>query len=162
MYVCVCVSVSIMAKGLSGKRTVHEGNAGGKSTLRRYLAQAFVCGSVGGGFRCRPTSLARDIIYRTFLWDGGGLFFSEAGAYFFGGGTKGGHFYDAEISFCQIFTLNYSIKKMKTSNFPTSQTLFFTQKLWKTCGSTCIKCQPFWPVMWPVHTDSVPIVPQYL
>ena len=32
----MCVSVSIMAKGLSGKRTVHEGNAGGKSTLRRF------------------------------------------------------------------------------------------------------------------------------
>ncbi len=32
----VCVSVSIMPKGLSGKRTVHEGNAGGKSTLRRF------------------------------------------------------------------------------------------------------------------------------
>ncbi len=25
-----------MSKGLSGKRTVHEGNAGGKSTLRRF------------------------------------------------------------------------------------------------------------------------------
>ncbi len=35
-YVCVCVSVSIMAKGPSGKRTVHEGNVGGKSTLRRF------------------------------------------------------------------------------------------------------------------------------
>ena len=34
--VCVCVSVSIMAKGLSGKRTVHEENSGGKSTLRRF------------------------------------------------------------------------------------------------------------------------------
>ena len=32
----VCVSVSIMAKGLSGKRTVLEGNAGGKSTLRHF------------------------------------------------------------------------------------------------------------------------------
>ncbi len=32
----VCVSVSIMAKGLSCKSTVHEGNAGGKSTLRRF------------------------------------------------------------------------------------------------------------------------------
>ncbi len=34
--ICVCVSVSIMARGLSGKRTVHEGNAGGKSMLRRF------------------------------------------------------------------------------------------------------------------------------
>ncbi len=32
----VHVSVSNMAKGLSGKRTVQEGNAGGKSTLRRF------------------------------------------------------------------------------------------------------------------------------
>ncbi len=32
----MCVSVSIMPKGLSGKRTVHEGNAGRKSTLRRF------------------------------------------------------------------------------------------------------------------------------
>ena len=35
--VCACVDiVSIMAKWLSGERTVHEGNAGGKSTLRRF------------------------------------------------------------------------------------------------------------------------------
>ncbi len=33
---CVCVSVSIMLKGLSGKRTVPEGNAAGKSMLRRF------------------------------------------------------------------------------------------------------------------------------
>ena len=32
----VCVSVSIMPKGLSAKATVHEGNAGGKSMLRRF------------------------------------------------------------------------------------------------------------------------------
>ncbi len=37
----VCVSVSIMAKGLWGKRIVHEGNAGGKSTLRRFHYQYF-------------------------------------------------------------------------------------------------------------------------
>ena len=36
MCVCVCRPVSIMPKGLSGKRTVHEGIAGGKSTLRHF------------------------------------------------------------------------------------------------------------------------------
>ena len=40
VFVCLCVfvlvSVSIMPKGLSAKVTVHEGNAGGKSTLRHF------------------------------------------------------------------------------------------------------------------------------
>ena len=32
----MCLSVSIMAKGLSDKRAVHEENAGGKSPLRHF------------------------------------------------------------------------------------------------------------------------------
>ena len=32
----MCVFVSIMARGLWGKRTAHGGNMGGKSTLRRF------------------------------------------------------------------------------------------------------------------------------
>ena len=32
----MCVSVSIMPKGLSAKATMHEGNAEGKSTLRHF------------------------------------------------------------------------------------------------------------------------------
>ncbi len=33
----MCVCVSVRPKGLSAKATVHEGKAGGKSTLRRFF-----------------------------------------------------------------------------------------------------------------------------
>ena len=47
-YVCVCVSVSIMPKGLSGKRSLREGNTGGKSTLRHFHYRMNECANYAG------------------------------------------------------------------------------------------------------------------
>ena len=68
----MCVCQSIMAKGLSGKRTVHEGHAGGTWTLMRFhidnafgSIHLFVCTSLYLGLWDLRCALLRR--YRTTL-----------------------------------------------------------------------------------------------